>query len=170
MADLKSCRKLHFNEAQYLDKVLGCWTGKNIGGTLGAPFEGRREMQNISFYAQELNGAPAPNDDLDLQLVWLEIAELYGVMNLNCRHFGDAWLGHIVAGWNEYGVPRHVDGITLTAGQSLYLVGIAGSPNPTFQYTTDATVQGAFRVRIAYNNAGSLVQCQYGDIHTAALQ
>ena len=37
-------------------------------------------------------------------------------------------------------------------------------------YTTDATVQGAFRVRIAYNNAGSLVQCQYGDIHTAVLQ
>ena len=104
MADLKSCRSMHFNEDKYLDKVLGCWTGKNIGGTLGAPFEGRREMQNISFYAQKLNGAPAPNDDLDLQLVWLEIAELYGLMNLDCRRFGNAWLDHIVAGWNEYGV------------------------------------------------------------------
>lgn len=78
--------------------------------------------------------------------------------------------GNVYAGWNEYGVPRNTAGITMTAGQSLYLVGTAGSPNPTFQYTTDATVQGAFRVRIAYNNAGSLVQCWYGDIHTAALQ
>ena len=24
----------------YRDKVMGCWQGKNIGGTLGAPFEG----------------------------------------------------------------------------------------------------------------------------------
>lgn len=88
---------------------------------------------------------------------------------------GTTWVvaveaGNVYAGWNEYGVPRNTAGITMTAGQSLYLVGTAGSPNPTFQYTTDATVQGAFRVRIAYNNAGSLVQCQYGDIHTAALQ
>ena len=27
----------------YRSKVLGCWMGKNIGGTLGAPFEWRRQ-------------------------------------------------------------------------------------------------------------------------------
>ena len=26
--------------ATYKDKVMGCWAGKNIGGVLGAPFEG----------------------------------------------------------------------------------------------------------------------------------
>lgn len=28
----------------YRDKVLGCWMGKNIGGVLGAPFEGIRQF------------------------------------------------------------------------------------------------------------------------------
>ena len=32
--------------------VRGCWLGKNIGGTLGAPFEGQRTLQNVSFYVQ----------------------------------------------------------------------------------------------------------------------
>ena len=27
------------NRDEYRNKVLGCWMGKNIGGTLGAPFE-----------------------------------------------------------------------------------------------------------------------------------
>jgi hypothetical protein len=30
--------KSFINEVEYRDKVRGCWTGKNIGGTLGAPF------------------------------------------------------------------------------------------------------------------------------------
>ena len=33
-------------------KVLGCWLGKNIGGTLGAPFEWRRQVNDVSFYTQ----------------------------------------------------------------------------------------------------------------------
>jgi hypothetical protein len=27
------------NRDEYRNKVLGCWMGKNIGGTLGAAFE-----------------------------------------------------------------------------------------------------------------------------------
>ena len=38
------------NRSEYRDKVLGCWTGKNIGGTLGAPMEGRREIFDVKFY------------------------------------------------------------------------------------------------------------------------
>ena len=30
----------------YRDKVLGCWMGKNIGGVLGAPFEGIRQFND----------------------------------------------------------------------------------------------------------------------------
>jgi hypothetical protein len=29
---------------QYLDKVNGCWLGKSIAGTIGAPLEGRKEL------------------------------------------------------------------------------------------------------------------------------
>lgn len=92
------------NIEEYLNKVLGCWTGKNIGGTLGAPFEGKKEMQNLSFYAQDLSGTPAPNDDLDLQLIWLCAAERHGLYNLNEQLMGEYWMEAITGPWNEYGV------------------------------------------------------------------
>lgn len=92
------------NVEEYRDKVLGCWTGKNIGGTLGAPFEGIREVQNVSFYTQDLKGEPEPNDDLDLQLIWLLAAEENGIYHLNERILGEYWLSHITGPWNEYGV------------------------------------------------------------------
>ena len=65
------------NRQEYRDKVLGCWTGKNIGGTLGAPLEGRRELFDVTFYTQDLWGNPVPNDDLDLQLAWLRSENPY---------------------------------------------------------------------------------------------
>jgi len=97
-----STQKLNFSD--YRDKVLGCWTGKNIGGTLGAPFEWQREMNDVTFYTQDLKGNPAPNDDLDLQLVWLLAAEEKGLYNINERVLGEYWLTHITGPWNEYGV------------------------------------------------------------------
>ena len=70
--------------SDFTSKVRGCWLGKNIGGTLGAPFEGQQEFQDVSFYTQEnLNGNPEPNDDLDLQLIWLTLAEYYGIYKEN---------------------------------------------------------------------------------------
>lgn len=92
------------NLEEYKDKVLGCWTGKNIGGTLGFPFEGNKEMNDVTFYAQDLNGSPAPNDDLDLQLVWLQAAEELGVYRLTPRILGEYWINCIVGPWNEYSV------------------------------------------------------------------
>lgn len=95
------------NIEEYRDKVLGCWTGKNIGGTLGAPFEGKEEMQNVSFYTQDdLKGNPVPNDDLDLQLVWLCVAEKHGLFDLNERLLAEYWMQNIIGPWNEYMVCR----------------------------------------------------------------
>jgi len=96
--------KNFINQEEYRDKVLGCWTGKNIGGTLGAPMEGRREIFDISFYTQDLQGMPAPNDDLDLQLVWLRAIEKNGLYGINEKILGEYWLAHITGPWNEYGV------------------------------------------------------------------
>ncbi|MGC8631862.1 MAG: ADP-ribosylglycohydrolase family protein [Thermoprotei archaeon] len=89
---------------EYRDKVRGCWTGKNIGGTLGMPFEGRRETFSVSFY-QQPPGHPAPNDDLDLQLVWLKALEERG-FNINPMVLAEYWLDYVVVDWNEYGVAR----------------------------------------------------------------
>ena len=71
------------NREEYRDTVRGCWTGKNIGGTLGAPMEGKRDIFDVTFYTQDLKGNPAPNDDLDLQLVWLKANEDHGIYNVN---------------------------------------------------------------------------------------
>ena len=52
--------KLTFND--YYDKVLGCYTGKNIGGTLGAPFECFRGVYDIDWVKQDVSH-PVPNDN-----------------------------------------------------------------------------------------------------------
>lgn len=91
---------------QYRDKVKGCFDGKNVGGTLGAPFECRRGVFDVSYYTQELNGEPLPNDDLDLQLVWLNAAERYGA-GVNGEILGEYWLTYIVPNWGEYGAGKN---------------------------------------------------------------
>ena len=61
------------------DKILGCWQGKNAGGTLGAPFEGKRGISDITWYQQkDIENNPPANDDLDLQIAWLHAVEEYG--------------------------------------------------------------------------------------------
>ena len=87
---------------EYQNAVKGCWMGKNIGGTLGAPMEWIRKVHNVEFYQQELDGNPLPNDDLDLQLLWLIALEEQGIY-LNARTLGDYWIHHISPNWAEYG-------------------------------------------------------------------
>ena len=41
--------KMQLNFDNYLDKMRGCWNGKNIGGTLGAPFEGMRGVFDVRY-------------------------------------------------------------------------------------------------------------------------
>lgn len=104
MFDTNTPSTLSINIDEYKDKVLGCWSGKNIGGTLGAPFEGRREMNDATFYTQKHSGEPLPNDDLDLQLVWLNAVEENGLYNITPRLLGEYWANFIVGPWNEYSV------------------------------------------------------------------
>jgi len=94
---------VQFNEAQFSDRVFACWLGKNIGGTLGMPFEGSRKAQNISFYTNVKPGEPAANDDLDLQLLWLKALE-ENDGRVDARILGEYWLKFIPVNWNEYGV------------------------------------------------------------------
>ena len=92
---------------EYRDKVLGCWYGKTIGGTLGAPWENNRAMNDVEFYPPEINGESLPNDDLDLQLVWLAAVERESVRKLNERRLAEYWDNYITGPWNEYGVCRN---------------------------------------------------------------
>lgn len=86
----------------YLDRVAGCFLGKSIGGTLGMPYEGRQSYLNLTFY-NPVPDKPLPNDDLDLQIVWLDVMKRHGLAT-DCRKLGEAWVRHIDAPWDEYGV------------------------------------------------------------------
>ena len=63
--------------ATYYDKVYGCWLGKCICGTIGAPYEGMKQYIPLD-YTPELFKEMLPNDDLDLQVLWLEALERRG--------------------------------------------------------------------------------------------
>ncbi|CAG7625306.1 ADP-ribosylglycohydrolase family protein [Paenibacillus allorhizosphaerae] len=89
------------NEREYYKKIYGGWLGKNIGGTLGAPMEGKKELLNLTYYPSLPDG-PLPNDDLDLQLVWLHALEQYGV-RLTAAELGQEWVEHVFFPYDEYG-------------------------------------------------------------------
>lgn len=91
----------------FRDKLLGCWLGKNAGGTLGAPLEegwGRREPFDISWYP-ELPEGGIPNDDLEMQLVWLAALKQVGP-GLRAQDLARYWLDHIGYNWDEYGLSK----------------------------------------------------------------
>ncbi len=94
---------MKLNYDVYKDKVRACWIGKNIGGTLGGPFEGVRKKLNITGFVTE-KGEPLPNDDLDLQLVWLHAMEMEGPKHLTADVLGDYWLSYITMYAGEYSV------------------------------------------------------------------
>lgn len=87
---------------EYHDKVYACWMGKNIGGTLGAPYEGQKQLHSLTFYDPMPDKASA-NDDLDFQLVWLEMLRERGV-HPTLSDFVHYWSKHLASyPWNEYG-------------------------------------------------------------------
>ncbi len=85
------------------DKIYACWLGKNIGGTLGTPVEGRKEFMNLTWYPKLPEGIALPNDDLDLQLLNLHAAEQYGIDRLSAAEIAAEWREHVYFPWDEYG-------------------------------------------------------------------
>lgn len=88
----------------YRDKVLGCWMGKSAGGTLGTPLEkmwGDRKPFDVDFYPVIREGG-LPNDDLELQLIWLIALEERG-LDLTSRDLAEYWLDYIRYNPDEYG-------------------------------------------------------------------
>ena len=79
---------------EFRDKVYACWLGKNIGGTLGEPYEGHKEILSLSFYDPIPKESALPNDDLDLQLVWLKMLQDRGI-NPSLNDFTEYWMKHL---------------------------------------------------------------------------
>ncbi len=69
--------KVKMEWERFLDKVYGCWIGKCVSGTIGAPYEGYKGTLQVA-YDPKLIENMLPNDDLDLQVLWLEAVEKKG--------------------------------------------------------------------------------------------
>ena len=94
-----------FNKDKLRDKIHAAWIGKNIGGTIGAPYEGTHDFLDVKGFTSK-PGEPLPNDDLDLQLVWLHALESEGPFHFNARVLSEFWLRGVVPEWNEYGAGK----------------------------------------------------------------
>ena len=90
---------LSYNE--FLDKVHGCWYGKCLGGAAGAPLEGIKKLIDIKDFTEVFN-PDLPNDDLDLQLLWLDVLETKGFQITSCD-LADAWIEKCWYPFSEYG-------------------------------------------------------------------
>lgn len=86
----------------YLDKVYGCFLGKCIGGTAGGPAEGRKELLDFPLDENILHTS-LPNDDLDLQIMWLELIEDKG-FDITSRDMAEAFYTQVPYGPGEYAV------------------------------------------------------------------
>jgi len=93
--------RMRLTEKSYQNKVLGCWMGKNIGGTLGLPYEGLLGPFNLTFY-DPVPTESIPNDDLELQVLWLQVIRHKGV-DFTELDLAEAWLNQVKYGAGEYG-------------------------------------------------------------------
>ena len=91
-------------EVQNASGKLVLALGKNIGGTLGQPHEGRVGPLELTFYDPIPDGALA-NDDLELQLVWLAKLREVGP-GITERDLGQAWRDCLTYPWDEYGLGK----------------------------------------------------------------
>jgi ADP-ribosylglycohydrolase len=95
---------MFLNEEIYKDKALACWRGKNIGGTIGFPMEFDRQTNLVTDYGKAFDH-PMPNDDLDIQLLWLIALEEKGLQT-TAERLGEYWQRYITPHWSEYGVAK----------------------------------------------------------------
>ncbi len=89
------------NDELYRKKVLGCWLGKSVGGTLGQPYEGKTIPYELTFY-DPIPTEMIPNDDLDLQVAWLQRVLEEG-LPIDRHLLAGAWKDHIENWPDEYG-------------------------------------------------------------------
>lgn len=133
---------MRLNVNDYRDKLLGCWIGKNIGGTFGAPFEWKRQINDVDFYVQEdLDGEPWPNDDLDIQLLWLIAMEEMGI-EVTSERLAEYWCTYVTPHWAEYGTAK----INMRQGLQPPL---SGSTNNVYKHSCGAFIRSEIWACIA---------------------
>ena len=103
---MKEETRVGMNKKILRDKILGCFNGKNVGGTLGAPLEGKNGFFNIEYFIQpNIVNNPQPNDDLDLQISSLNAVRRFGRC-VNAEILAEYYSIFVNPSWAEYGVGK----------------------------------------------------------------
>jgi len=84
----------------YSDKVYGCWLGKCVCGSIGAPLEGCKQLFDYQF-SPSFWRITKPNDDLELQILWLNVLEQIG-LDFDADDLARAFLEHVPYNPGEY--------------------------------------------------------------------
>jgi len=89
--------------SRYRDRVMSCWLGKAVGGTLGMPFECQDGPFDVDFYTP-VPTEMLPNDDLDLQVLWACLLDKMDDIHVDRHVLAAGWRDHCEFPWDEYGV------------------------------------------------------------------
>lgn len=88
--------------SRLFNKIQAGWLGKSIGGAIGAPVENHKRFAHAKsedIWPDRI----MPNDDLDIQLVWLEAFQERGLF-LTSRDLEEMWFDRCEYNFCEYGV------------------------------------------------------------------
>lgn len=96
---------MYLSLEDYRRRMLGCWIGKNVGGTLGMPMEWNRQPNDVTYYTHKMTGEPLPNDDLDIQVLWLLALEDKG-LDIDCKVLGQYFNELMIFTHGEYGTAK----------------------------------------------------------------
>ncbi|MDD5707731.1 MAG: ADP-ribosylglycohydrolase family protein [Kiritimatiellae bacterium] len=89
----------------YRERVLAGWQGKCLGGAVGASHENLKTLLNVPLEHLWPEKVP-PNDDLDLQVLWLEALQERG-LSLTHDDLAAVWRDRCGYNFCEYGVFLH---------------------------------------------------------------
>ncbi len=87
-----------YDLADYEDKVLGGWLGKNIGGALGAPVEGWKRSDILAKHGEVWDYIVKPpstlNDDTAYEIVAIHVMQKYG-LDFTADELALEWVEHL---------------------------------------------------------------------------
>lgn len=167
------------------DKIYGGWFGKCLGGAVGMPYEG--VPYTVDLTENSIHLSNVPNDDLELQLVWLEALRSHGTA-LRSADLGKIWQKRIPGGCDEYSIALYnlahgitppasgwknnffADGMGATIRSEIWALVFAGRPDAAgFFAMQDAQVDhwgDGVRGEVFMATAEAHV-CQYSDTEKA---
>ncbi|MEM6391386.1 MAG: ADP-ribosylglycohydrolase family protein [Planctomycetota bacterium] len=143
------------NDTTLRPRMIGCWLGKAVGGTLGMPYEGVRETLNLTFY-DPVPKEMLPNDDLDLQVIYAFLLDRMGDATRVDRHaLCEAWK-YIGMSPDEYGIVKRNLKLGLRAPE-------CGAYDNPFTRGMGAAIRTELWACLAAGNPDLAVQYAYED-------